>query len=629
MKISRDWLQTFFTDPLPEASVIGDALTFHAFEIESIENDVLDVKVTPNRGHDCLSYRGIAKELSGILQLPMKIDPLRHVPVLEPATDLVRVQIDEPSLCKRYIAGYIRNVSVGPSPEWLVKALESMGQRSINNVVDATNYVMFNVGQPLHAFDASMLGNIKDGPLYSILVRKARDAEKMIALDNKEYSFTDSTLLITDAASGEAIGIAGIKGGRPASITAETKDIIIESANFDGVSIRKSAQVLKLRTDASARFEQVISPELAAYGMKAVAELIVSLAGGEVVGFTDVYPVTAEKMSARVSVSQTNTTLGTTFQTKDVSGIFDRLGLAHSETGEVFDVTAPFERLDISISEDLVEEVARIAGYEHVPETLLPQMPIAPQINTNFYYQERVRQFLIERGFSEIFTPVFTREGEKAVLNKVESDTPFLRRDLLGGVRESLDKNVRNKDLFGVTQVRLFEIGTVWRDDIESVWLCVGVEKMKQMESAQDILQSLGEYLGVAVAADPLNADVFEIPLGSIIAELPQPESYEQLPLDTDVRYAPFSRYPFIVRDIALWVQAGTDPQAVLTTIKDAAGSLLLRIAQFDQFEKEGRISLAFRLVFQSYDTTLTDGDASERMASVNAAVAAQGWEVR
>ena len=631
MKISRDWLQTFFTDPLPEASVIGDALTFHTFEIESIENDVFDVKVTPNRGHDCLSYRGIAKELSAILQLPMKTDPLRHQPELSPATDLVRVQIDEPSLCKRYIAGYIRNVSVGPSPEWLVKALESTGQRSINNVVDATNYVMFNLGQPLHAFDAGMLSNMQDGPLYSILVRKARDGEKMIALDAKEYAFTESTLLITDVngAHSQAIGIAGIKGGQPASITSETKDIIIESANFDGVSIRKSAQALKLRTDASARFEQVISPELAAYGMKAVAELIVSLAGGEVVGFTDVYPVTAEKMSARVSVSQTNTTLGTTFQTKDVSGIFDRLGLAHSETGEVFDVTAPFERLDISISEDLVEEVARIAGYEHVPETLLPQMPIAPQINTNFYYQERVRQFLIERGFSEIFTPVFTREGEKAVLNKVESDTPFLRRDLLGGVRESLDKNVRNKDLFGVAQVRLFEIGTVWRDDIESVWLCVGVEKMKQMESAQDVLLSLGEYLGITVASDPLNADVLEIPLAAIIADLPQPESYEQLPLDTDVRYVPFSRYPFIVRDIALWVQTGTSPEEVRAVIANASGELLFRITQFDQFEKEGRISLAFRLVFQSADRSLTDGDVSERMGSVNAAVAAKGWEVR
>ena len=159
MKISRNWLQTFFNDPLPDAAAIGDALTFHAFEIESIdahgEDSILDVKVTANRGHDCLSHRGIAKELAAILMLPMKGDPLRANINLDPKTDAVAVSIAEPTLCRRYVAGYIRGVKVGPSPDWLRAALESIGQRPINNVVDATNFVMFNLGQPLHAFDAS------------------------------------------------------------------------------------------------------------------------------------------------------------------------------------------------------------------------------------------------------------------------------------------------------------------------------------------------------------------------------------------------------------------------------------------------------------------------------------------
>jgi phenylalanyl-tRNA synthetase beta chain len=627
MKISRDWLQTFFTDPLPDAAVIADALTFHAFEIESIENDILDVKVTPNRGHDCLSYRGIAKELSAIMQLPMKIDPLRHVPDLNPGTDLVQVQISEPSLCKRYVAGYIRGVSVGPSPEWLVKALESMGQRSINNIVDATNFVMFNLGQPLHAFDAARLQ--ESGGTYSINVRRARAGETMTALDGKEYTFTESMLLITDAHTDMPVGIAGVKGGMPAGISETTKDIIIESANFDGVSVRKTAQALKLRTDASARFEQVISPELASYGMKAVVELILSLAQGEVAGFVDVYPVAVPKVQANVSTEQVNLILGTAFQAKDISGIFDRLGLAHAEAGGVFNVTVPFERLDITSAEDLVEEVARIAGYEHVPEMALPVMPIVPEINKNFFYAERIREFLLSRGFSEIFTPVFTLVGEKMVLNKVDSDTPFLRRDLIGGLREALDKNVRNKDLFGLTQVRLFEIGTVWREGGESVWLGVAVEKIKKAESAQDILTTLGSQLGITIAPTDVASEVLEIPLESVITALPAQESYEKLSSITDVRYEPFSRYPFIVRDIALWVPSGTTEEAVLKTIRDAAGSMLVRSAAFDRFEKEGRISLAFRLVFQSFDKTLTDGDANERMASVNAAVQANGWEVR
>src|SRR3989344_4355512 len=165
MKISRNWLQTYFNDPLPDAAALSDALTFHAFEIESVdtiiydsaEDSILDVKVTPNRGHDCLSHRGIAKELSAILMLPIKGDPLRTQISLDPITEAVSVSIEEPTLCRRYIAGYMRGVKVGPSPEWLKNALESIGQRSINNVVDATNYVMFNLGQPLHAFDAGQL----------------------------------------------------------------------------------------------------------------------------------------------------------------------------------------------------------------------------------------------------------------------------------------------------------------------------------------------------------------------------------------------------------------------------------------------------------------------------------------
>jgi phenylalanyl-tRNA synthetase beta chain len=627
MKISRDWLQAFFIDPLPESAVLADALTFHAFEIEGIENDVLDVKVTPNRGHDCLSHRGIARELAAILQLKMIADPLRINTDLSKATDAVQVSIAEPSLCKRYIAGYIRGVKVAPSPEWLRQALESVGQRSINNVVDATNYVMFHLGQPLHAFDAGMLRNIKDGP-FSINVRKARDGETMVALDGKEYAFSDAALLITDANSDSAIGIAGVKGGAPASITEATADIIIESANFDGVSVRKTAQALKLRTDASARFEQGISPELAAYGMRAVTDLILTLAGGELVGFADIYPVAAEKQTANVSTSHINAVLGTGFQDADVSDIFTKLDLAHEQTGGAYEVHVPFERLDISIPEDLVEEVARIAGYEHIPAVELSPMSEKPEVNKNFYYQERVREFLVSHGFSEIFTPVFTAEGEEAVLNKVESDTPFLRKDLLGGLRSALDKNTRNKDLLTLGQVKIFEIGTVWRSGGESVWLGIAVEKVKKQKAALDLLKELGEHLGVAIA-DTLPDEVLEIPLGDIIAELPEPEHYEQLPTISDVRYRSFSKYPFIVRDIALWTAEGTQPEEVFETIRSAAGSLAVRISLFDQFEKEGRVSYGFRIVFQSFDKTLTDGDANERMESVNSAVAAKNWEVR
>jgi phenylalanyl-tRNA synthetase beta subunit len=214
------------------------------------------------------------------------------------------------------------------------------------------------------------------------------------------------------------------------------------------------------------------------------------------------------------------------------------------------------------------------------------------------------------------------------VLNKVDSDTPFLRRDLLGGLRQALDKNVRNKDLFGLKQVRLFEIGSVWRDDTESVWLGVAVEKVKGLESAQDILAALAARLGISTA-DTLAGEILEIPIESIIASLPEVQAYEKLPAVSDVRYEPFSRYPFIVRDVALWTPLGTSPEEVLETIRAAAGSLVVRSALFDQFEKDGRVSLGYRLVFQSFDNTLTDGDAHERMESVYAALREKGYEIR
>jgi phenylalanyl-tRNA synthetase beta chain len=282
MKISKNWLQNFFDGKLPATGELCDAITFHAFEIDGVEekgglsaqagDDILDIKITPNRGHDALSHRGIAKEVSAILKMPLKaaIDPMgkdfadRFAQA--PRTDAVSITLEDPALSSRYIAAYIKGVKVGPSPEWLKSGLEAIGQRSINNIVDATNLVMFNLGQPMHAFDAGKLGQ-KDGK-YHIVVRRARAGEKLLALDQKEYALDESTLVIADGNRDEAVGIAGIKGGTPAGITEATTDLILEAANFNGAATRKSSQALKLRTDASARFEQGLSPELCSYAME-------------------------------------------------------------------------------------------------------------------------------------------------------------------------------------------------------------------------------------------------------------------------------------------------------------------------------------------------------------------------
>ena len=605
MKISRNWLQTFFTAPLPDAQTLADALTFHAFEIESVENEILDVKVTPNRGHDCLSHRGIAKELSAILNIPMKGDPLR-----EPMSGFTKsrhgeVSIDTP-LCARYIAGYIKGVKVGASPDWLRKNLESIGQKSINNIVDAANFVMFNIGQPLHAFDAGKIGKRQEAigkSEFRIQVRDAKKGEKMLALDAKEYVLSESMLVIADGNADAVIGIAGVKGGKVAEVNEATTDIIIESANFDGASVRKTAQQLKLRTDASQRFEQSISPELAAYGMRAVTDLILKIAGGELVGFADEYPKPQEKKQVSVSVAQVNQILGTSLTEKDIADAFIRLGLTRKSyemsSHRIFKVEVPFERLDISIPEDLVEEVARIVGYDKIPSAELPELKEALAININFAQSEKTRAGLIEKGYSEVFTSVFSEKGERVVANKVDGVRPYLRGNLADGLAEALQKNVRSKDLLGLKEVKLFEIGTVWNGGRESVMVGMAIETKQGGKITEGKLTTV-------------NAD-----------------HYENFPISTTERYQSFSRYPFIVRDIALWTETGTKPEEILEVIRKESGELLVRSELFDTFEKAGKISYAFRLVLQSFEKTLTDEEANAVMESVYKEVKKRGWEVR
>lgn len=639
MKVSKKWLEKFFPTPAesgvgtPTFSSVGvdkiaDALTFHAFEIESVDkvnprqspqrdagaagddasDEVLDVKVTPNRGHDCLSHRGIAKELSAILKLPLKHDPFLSRLNLDKKTDTVTVSLTTP-LCKRYIAGYVKGVKVGPSPAWLKARLEAIGQRSINNVVDATNFVMFNTGQPLHAFDADKIAELTrtlrgtDAEPIHILVRNAFSGERMTTLDGKDMELQEHMLVIaavphssvSDPHSSAAIGIAGVKGGIPAAIDESTKDIVIESANFDGVSVRKTAQALKLRTDASARFEQGLSPELAARGMEGMVEFVAHMIGSEVAGFVDVYPEPQKPMFDSVTVEQVNNVLGTSLTGADVADVFSRLGLPYKEESGVFEVQVPFERLDLSIPEDLIEEVGRIVGYDKIPATPLPPFSGKPEVNANFYASEHAREELVAQGYSEVYTTVFAEQGERVVLNKVDGVRPYLRNSLLPGLTEALARNARNKELLGLKEVKLFEIGTVWKDGKEMTMLGTISEKQAAQEK----------------------------PLQGADAQ-----KYEDLPISAAERFAPFSKYPYIVRDVAMWA-AGADVEEARNIITAAAGPLAVRVDLFDRFEKEGKTSLAYRLIFQSFNRTLEDAEANAAMEKVYAALKEKGFEIR
>ena len=616
MRISRNWLQAYFNDPLPSAEDLADALTFHAFEIDGIEtiqgeplDYILDVKITANRGHDCLSHRGVAKEVSAILNMPMKGDPLRvNLSNFEPNT--IEMEIDH-TRAPIAVAAYMTGVQIGPSPEWLVERLASVGQRSINNVVDATNFVMFDLGMPTHAFDAT---TFKDGPTVRYGIRTSQKGEHLTLLGGTFIELSGEEAVIMDA-SREAVDIGGVKGGARAELSDATTELLLSASKFEPVQTRKAALRFNQRTEAAKRFENEMADDLPLYGMQELVKLITEIAGGELVAYGTKRSNSRVPLSVAVTLSQVNATLGASFSSPDVESALTRLDLAHSQVGETFEVHVPFERLDINIPEDLIEEVARIAGYDKVPSVELSQISDKPKVNASLYKTERIREFLTSRGFSEVFTSVFSDKGERMVLNKVDGVRPYLRSELLPGLQEALERNLRNKDLVGVDQVRLFEIGTVWHGGIEDIRVELAVEKLKKQKTLEEFKQELA-------------AEIASIPK--------DPDAYDMLPLSETERYQSYSKYPFIVRDVALWtpkdskLPTGQAPvELVESIIRNAAGELLVRISLFDQFEKEGRVSYAFRLVFQSFDRTLFDEDANQRMESVYTALKEKGYEIR
>ncbi len=613
MFISREWLQLYFEAPLPGAGIISDALTFHSFEIDAVEpvkertpieglgkaiDYVLDVKVTPNRGHDALSHRGIAKELSAILNIPIVNDPLQDMPLLEPITDRLLVTIHEDALCPRYIACLMEDIEVGPSPDWLKTRLEALGQRSINNIVDATNFVMFNIGQPLHAFDAAKL-HAKEG-VYSIDVRRANAGETIVSLDEKEYTLNETTLLIVDRVSDTPLGIAGVKGGKASGIDASTKNIIIESANFHGVSVRKTAKALNLVTDASQRFQQVLSPELAAFGMRSVVDLIREIAGGSVVGFKDVYPSPVNTSEVTFTTAHTTKLLGMTVTSDEIRATLTRLDYRFAEDAEgEFRVTPPIERIDLTIPEDLIEEIGRLLGYEKISALELPPAEKSRGMHATYSISEAVRDKLILEGYSEVYTSVFSDKGDRAVLNKVDSLRPYLRSNLSDALKEAYTKNLPHKDLLGLKEVKLFEIGSVWKGEEEYVAVATIDSKKSEEKKITEFLSQVSDT------------------------------TIEALSISETERYQTFSRFPSITRDIALWVPNDVSAIEVRNMIAQSVGPLMARIDLFDEFAKGNKISYAFRIVFQSPERTLTDDEANAAMQLVYSAAQVLLWEVR
>lgn len=634
MKFSTNWLQRFFAEPLPSVPEIEELLTFHSSEIEEVEavgsDTMLDVKVLPDKSAWLMNHRGLAKELSVILERPLQHDPLVHAPSLEPHTTQIALRRDTEG-CDTYHAALVTGVEIGESPQWLKDLLATIGQRSINNVVDATNFVMFNLGQPLHAFDADKLSTHEGG--YAITVRQAADGEAITTLTGETYTLTADDMVITDGHNNTPIGIAGIKGGKAAEVDKNTTTLLIESAHFDRTQVRMSAQRLRLRTDASARYENGVPRAFASYGLHAVVALITELAGGTVVGYASDGIAPETRTPVTVTLKQITSYIGLELSMADVISIFDRFGYEYTVSDMSITVTPPFERDDLLLAVDIIEEIGRIYDLRAI-RSIVPVPAVVPEFNARFYYSERIRTALVALGFSEVYTSSFRKKDQVKLKNAFASDKGYLRSTLAANMEEALTKNVPHKDLLGLTAVQLCELGTVFLPDQEMYKLVLGVRTTQQYKAKVDdsrltVAQRAVEDVFGTTLDWTVHEGIAECALDTVIAKASMPTTYGTALVAPSATFVPFSNFPSMSRDVALWVSEGTTAADVEEVLNAHAGELRVRTTLFDEFTKDGRTSYAFRLVFQSNEKTLTDEEVNGVMEAVYAAVGEQGWEVR
>ncbi|MDP2182394.1 MAG: phenylalanine--tRNA ligase subunit beta [Actinomycetota bacterium] len=437
-------------------------------EYRGMSDTVVELEVTPNRP-DCLSMAGVAREVAAITDRTYRHPGGTPDETGEPVAESVRVEIDDPELCPRYTARLIRNVKIGPSPDWLAERVSAAGARPISNVVDITNYVMFELGQPLHAFDASTLGET-DGQAH-IVVRRARAGETLTTLDGQERKLSEDMLLICDP--GGPVALAGVMGGESTEVGKETVDILLEAACFDTVSVSRTSRSLGLISEASSRFERGVDPNGCAAAADRAAQLMADLCGGEVApGIVDAYPRPAEPWTVKLRVSRANAILGTALPAEEMVGILTSMGLAVEGGPDVLDVTVPTFRPDLEREIDLVEEVLRVWGMECVEPTLPGGRERTGRLTEAQRWRERIGTTMRGAGLNETMTYAFvdptdiTRmsdelpEGEMLVelLNPMSEEQTVLRRSLAPGLLRSVSYNQRRD----VADVHLYEIGATF-----------------------------------------------------------------------------------------------------------------------------------------------------------------------
>lgn len=647
MKFSYTLLKRILGPRTPPILKVAEALTMHSFEVEGIAGDRLDINLPANRYSDAASHNGVAREISAIFGLHLRTKPIKAAHQIA-NRGLLEVEIKDKRLCPRYMASYLSIPEVKASPRWMQEILVSSGIKPINIVVDIMNYVMLEIGEPMHAFDADKLdSNSSRVANRTIIVRRAKPGEKLKTLDGQTFRFEPHVLLVADRK--QALAIAGIKGGASSGVAQKTKNIIVEAASFDAPAIFKNARALGLLTDAAERFGHELHPELASLGMQRAVSLLKELAKADLLDSVDIYPKRRKTGVIGFSLKKFADFSGVTLDEKRVREYLTFLGFKimdrHKSSGGDFLLVPPSLRLDIQNFEDVAEEVARLYGYERI-KPLPPVVSLATaEIAKDSRYKRLARQILIGLGFSEIYTTSFAPKGEVEVQNPIASDKKYLRSSLHSNLRKSLVENLKHFD-----EAAVFEIGKVFKHSVKSTsnkrdllvaenWSIVmakGVKKglpFYEMKGAVELLlQKLGitEYVFLD-KRHSLEILVDTKPIGLMgVEELLKQGScaYADLDfsalmkfIDEERAYLPPPKFPAVQRDVSLLLDLGTKAGDILQAIEDISPRYVEDADVIDYFEDKSlgvnKKSLTLRIVFRAEDRTLTDEEVDEEMKKI------------
>ncbi len=631
-------------------------------ELVDTNDVIIDIDVTPNRP-DCFGAIGIARDLAAFKRTQFRVP---RIPIKETQTSVderIQIQIHDATKCPRYTARYIDQIKVGPSPLWLVQRLEQIGIRSINNVVDITNFVMMETGQPLHAFDYDLLAGAE------IHVRCAAEGEQFTTLDGKSHILRNECLLICDKEKPVAVG--GIMGGQNSEVSAETTRVLLESAYFDAVNIRRSSKQLGQSTESSKRFERGVDPNGCHLALDRAAQLLADLAGGQIAqGRVDVYPQKIEPKTVELRPARVASLLGVQVESQEIKTILQHLGFGVVDSDGSFLITVPTFRPDVEREADLIEEVGRVYGYDNIPADFSSLVHHLDQGDDEDATIDRFKRFLVAMGFSEVVTfnlmsesqaSVFsTGDGVVRLINPLSEDLATLRPSLLPQLLKTLKWNInrQNKNL------KLFEHGTTfcsvngkiqerncltgvltglaatssWKAKVDAVDFFDAKGAIEQLLNRNGLAGWRFEKASAKFAGqDMLKIVVDDVEIGCLgeiagevagSAGVEQPVFFFDLELNALLEhrsgrrvFRPISKFPPVGRDLAIVVENRLAANELFETVKKEGGKLLKHVQIFDIFRSEqigpDKKSIALGLTFHALDRTLTEDEVDGRMSRI------------